>query len=282
MGTRIEHNLCMAIMQHQPEAMVRALKQGARLDGGPDHNPKLLTPGQQMIYSAMTLGSSRLLEAAEQHGEQLAPHLEGLSMTHLVSNCRKSTVVLRMLLERWPNDDWRKPLDQGNTLLHAMVNVHSGRHVKTLVGLGLDVNAVNAHGQTPLHLAQSRLAIAALLALGARRGALDNAGNTRLQGAIKKLMNVPRRQSGMKSLTDNDLGPVWLLARNGGLAEDPKARTLARQLDRLWDLGLRELPQFPLDDIWQQVQDLTAGVRRDALMAVVVERDRQVGRTRRM
>lgn len=277
-----QHELEMAIMQHQPEALVRALSQGARLDGGPRHNPKLITPGQQLVYLAMSFGSAKLLEAAEGCGQDLAPYLEQVSVDQLISHCRKSARVLKFLLARWPSEEWRLPREGGNSLLHVMVNVGGGRHVKTLVDQGLAVNAVNEAGQTPLHLARSRQAIRALLGVGARRAVMDKAGNTPLQGAVKRLMNVPRRRSGMTTLSENDLEPVWLLAREGGLAEDPKARLLAQQLARLRTLGMPALATLPMDDIWQQVDAELARGRRNKLMTVAGSAGRQGGVARRM
>ena len=276
-----------SILMHDTLKFGCALDDGARLDlsGASVPTDGQLSVGMQLLYAMMVSGRTKLAQIAEEKGHDLSHYVAQLSLTRLPGDLGRkgSSKVLHFLLERWPNDGWKHPaFPGGNTLLHAMADLGNGRYVKTLVEMGALVDTRNDLGQTALHLARSRAAINALLLEGqADRLAQDSRGNTALMLASQRLVNCLARNSGAGSITALDLTPVFLLAGQEGLLDEPKAKTVARRLDKVRRAGLGEVPTVPMAVVWDQVDAVMAGQRRHQLGKVVQQirgRRREPGR----
>ena len=264
-------NLDIAILVFDPNGFARALDEGARLDVSGAREPAdgQLSAGMQLLYGMMAHGRMQLAQIAEEKGHDLKPYVAQLRL-ELLPGCmgnKGSNDVLRFLLERWPNDDWKRPcLAGGNTLLHAIAGIGKRRYLKMLMEMGVEVDTANDLGQTALHLARSRMGINTLLLEGkADRLAQDSRGNTALMLASQRLVNCLARNSGVGSITAQDLTPVFLLAGQDGLLNDPKAKIVARRLDKVRKAGLGEVPTVPMELIWNQVDAVIAGQRRHQL-----------------
>ena len=263
-------NLDIAILVFDPNGFARALDEGARLDVSGAREPAegQLSAGMQLLYGMMAHGRMQLAQIAEEKGHDLKPYVAQLRLELLPGYMgnKGSNHALRFLLERWPNDDWKRPcLAGGNTLLHAMADIGKRRHLKMLMEMGVKVDTANDLGQTALHLARSRMAINALLEGEADRCAQDFKGNTALMLASQRLVNCLARNSGAGSITAFDLTPVFLLAGQEGLLDEPKAKIVARRLDKVRRAGLGEVPTVPMAVVWDQVDAVMAGQRRHQL-----------------
>ena len=92
--------------------------------------------------------------------------------------------------------DFRGRAYKGDTLLHSVVQreEEAPEIIKYLVSLGLDVNARNDPGNTPLHLAarddESVKVLESLVAAGADVNAKNNKGETPIHDSARENKNV--------------------------------------------------------------------------------------------
>ena len=103
----------------------------------------------------------------------------------------------------------------GVTILHELVEAHVGsisksdgieEWIKFIVARGVDVNATDKDGKTPLHIAaffRSDRVVVCLMSLGANINATDNQGHTPLYEAVLSVnLNFPDDQEHTPWLDD--------------------------------------------------------------------------------
>jgi ankyrin repeat protein len=85
-----------------------------------------------------------------------------------------------------------KPLQEGRTLLHCLKDGQE-HLVRPLMGLGLEANVTDAHGNTPLHAAAAGghvFVLRVLVMNSAEPAALNSAGHNAQHCALMSSMNT--------------------------------------------------------------------------------------------
>lgn len=271
-------------MAADAEKLAIALDRGASLDlrfaNETEEDP---VAGMQLLYTLMSSECVDLGLVAEKQGQSLAPYIAQLNVEQLGDWARVQAApeVVRFVLKRWPNEDWKTHvLAGGNTLLHKVSEMGNGPYVKTLVELGAQVEVRNEKGQTALHLAGTRQVVRALLIDGhADPLTQDLRGNTALMEASGRMVKHLKRTGG--NTAGLDLAPILLLAGREGLLNDPKSRIVARRLDQVRRAGLSETVSTAMETVWNQVDTVMAGIRRERLERVAQGQRNQQDGTRR-
>ena len=159
-----------------------------------------------------------------------------------VINMVRNTLVLDILYKHWPSDilgRWDTDRTQeGLTPLHILAQrnrMGAGDLIQYLVEKGLDVNAMDNRGRTPLHFAVHIHTVRTLLDLHADPMAPDHKNRTPARALMTTLLRnaLDKKQGKQKSWYKTE--GLDLLLRYAPVLQHPQPGSLARSLRTLID-----------------------------------------------
>ena len=188
--------------------------------------------GDTPLVCAARRGHVAAVKLLLEHGAQIENPLvnSDTSTTAItVSLYSGSTKIIKILLERGADANFRDNEAHGGTLLHSAARNDPGgsqiRTIKLLLKYGADLEARDEEGKTPLASAVEDYtfkAIPLLLERGANLEARDNNGQTPLGAAVRKgtfeaVQIFLERKADLESKDDDGYTPLVLAVRGGNI-----------------------------------------------------------------
>ena len=288
-----QRELFEAITTHNPEAAKRALERGARwgrdVDGNPVHWQIGKARPEIWRYSAAMMALSKAMNTRRMSILELASQDTTLNWKTVVGAIvdpgdfanridRCGSRVMDFILHHWPAQlgRWQDTRDRhGGTLIHALARSDGFGQADQIRDLaierGLDVNAVDTRGRTPLHVVHRQEVVRTLLECGADASLLDDKGQSAVQSCVARMKERSRKHPGSNSIYSEDAAMLWRLLDAHPILDHRRPGPLGRQLRQLLDqddIAWKHAGGGARATVEQHVRTFEANSRKTALADV--------------
>lgn len=236
LGQDPQKYLANAIVSSDPAGFRLALYLGAKLDRRTLYKGEWFIPDEKLIIHGLESGEDRLIRHALSLGHSFTRELAEYSLLDLVSSVGQGATphALATLLGIHHSDakSWRDR--NGNTLLHVICEKRAEQNFQSKISgmlmAGLDVNATNAKGQTPLHCVSNKHVALELMDGGADMLAKDAQGHTPMRSLSNRLFARKRGNSLDRSML---LDCLVAMSERHSLLDEPHSMVIAGRIVKM-------------------------------------------------